>query len=114
MPLEVYLKGMLPLVAIIGLLNGVITPLMYFPAHRLLSSRGFIDSQDEEEHISDHSDYELIPSSDALISMEHLSYTYNGKKNPVLDDVNLQVHKGDFTGCYGGKAAAAKVLCAWL
>ena len=111
LPLEVYLKGMLPLVAIIGLLNGVITPLMYFPAHRLLSSRGFIDSQDEEEHISDHSDYELIPSSDALISMEHLSYTYNGKKNPVLDDVNLQVHKGDFLVVTGESGSGKSSLC---
>ena len=111
LPLEVYLKGMLPLVAIIGLLNGVITPLMYFPAHRLLSSRGFIDSQDEEEHISDHSDYELIPASDALISMEHLSYTYNGKKNPVLDDVNLQVHKGDFLVVTGESGSGKSSLC---
>ena len=44
LPNEVYFAGMLPLVGIIGLLNGVITPVMYFPAYRLFASRGFLDS----------------------------------------------------------------------
>lgn len=41
LPNVVYFTGMLPLVVIIGLLNAVVTPLMYFPALRLFVSEGF-------------------------------------------------------------------------
>ena len=111
LPNEVYFAGMLPLVGIIGLLNGVITPVMYFPAYRLFASRGFLDSAEEKEYISDHRDYELKPASDALISIEHLSYIYNKQKTPVLQDVNLTVHKGDFLVVTGESGSGKSTLC---
>ena len=111
LPNEVYFAGMLPLVGIIGLLNGVITPVMYFPAYRLFASRGFLDSAEEKEYISDHRDYELKPASDALISVEHLSYIYNKQKMPVLHDVNLTVHKGDFLVVTGESGSGKSTLC---
>lgn len=96
LPLNVYVYGMLPFVVIVGALNAVVTPVLYFPALRLFVSRGILDSLEEQEVTSDHSMYDLKPTQDGLISMEHFSYIYNKAKQPVLEDVNLAIHKGDF------------------
>lgn len=111
LPLPVYLYGMLPLVVAIGALNAVITPLMYFPALRLFVSRGILDSLEEREVASDHSMYDLKPSHDGFVSMEHLSYIYNKQKAPVLDDVNLVVNKGDFLVITGESGSGKSSLC---
>lgn len=111
LPINVYLFVMLPAVVVIGALNGIITPLMYFPALRLFVSRGILESLEEREVTSDHSMYELKPSRDGLISMEHLSYIYNKQKVPVLDDVNLVLHKGDFLVITGESGSGKSSLC---
>ncbi|MCH4188204.1 MAG: ATP-binding cassette domain-containing protein [Megasphaera sp.] len=111
LPWPVYVYGMLPLVVVIGALNAVVTPLMYFPALRLFVSRGILDSLEEQEVTSDHSMYELKPSNDSLISMEHMSYIYNKQKTPVLDDVNLVVNKGDFLVITGESGSGKSSLC---
>ena len=61
LPNSVYFAGMLPLVVVIGLLNAVVTPVMYFPALRLFVARGILDSLEEQEVASDHSMYDLKP-----------------------------------------------------
>lgn len=111
LPINVYLFVMLPAVVVIGALNGIITPLMYFPALRLFVSRGILDSLEEREVTSDHSMYDLKPSQDGLISMEHLSYIYNKQKVPVLNDVNLAIHKGDFLVVTGESGSGKSSLC---
>lgn len=111
LPINVYLFVMLPAVVVIGALNGIITPLMYFPALRLFVSRGILDSLEEREVTSDHSMYDLKPSQDGLISMEHLSYIYNKQKVPVLNDVNLAIHKGDFLVITGESGSGKSSLC---
>ena len=55
LPNVVYFTAMLPLVVVIGALNAIVTPLMYFPALRLFVSRGILDSLEEREVTSDHS-----------------------------------------------------------
>ena len=77
LPNVVYFTAMLPLVVVIGALNAIVTPIMYFPALRLFVSRGILDSLEEQEVASDHSMYDLKPAQEGLISMEHLSYIYN-------------------------------------
>ena len=84
---------------------------MYFPALRLFVSRGILDSLEEQEVASDHSMYELKPTQEGLISMEHLSYIYNKQKTPVLDDVNLTVQKGDFLVITGESGSGKSSLC---
>lgn len=111
LPNVVYFTGMLPLVVIIGLLNAVVTPLMYFPALRLFVSRGILDSLEEREVASDHSMYDLRPTQEGLISMEHVSYIYNKQKTPVLDDVTLAIHKGDFLVIAGESGSGKSSLC---
>lgn len=111
LPNVVYFTAMLPLVAVVGLLNGIVTPILYFPALRLFVSRGIIDSLEEQEVASDHSMYDLKPSQDGLVSMEHLTYIYNKQKKPVLDDVNLVIHKGDFLVVTGESGSGKSSLC---
>ena len=111
LPNAVYFMGMLPLVAVIGALNAVVTPVMYYPALRLFLSRGFLDTSGEYMASSDHSVYDLKPSQEGLISMEHLSYIYNKQKKPVLQDVNLAVHKGDFLVITGESGSGKSSVC---
>lgn len=111
LPTVVYITAMLPLVVVIGLLNAVVTPIMYFPALRLFVSRGILDSLEEQEVTSDHSMYELKPTQDGLISIEHLTYIYNKQKKPVLDDVNLALHAGDFLVVTGESGSGKSSLC---
>lgn len=111
LPNVVYFTAMLPLVAIVGLLNGIVTPLLYFPALRLFVSRGIIDSLEEQEVASDHSMYDLKPSKPGLVSMEHLTYIYNKQKKPVLNDVNLVINKGDFLVVTGESGSGKSSLC---
>lgn len=111
LPTVVYITAMLPLVVVIGLLNAVVTPIMYFPALRLFVSRGILDSLEEQEVTSDHSMYELKPTQDGLISIEHLTYIYNKQKKPVLEDVNLALHEGDFLVVTGESGSGKSSLC---
>lgn len=111
LPTVVYITAMLPLVVVIGLLNAVVTPIMYFPALRLFVSRGILDSLEEQEVTSDHSMYELKPTQDGLISIEHLTYIYNKQKKPVLEDVSLALHEGDFLVVTGESGSGKSSLC---
>lgn len=111
LPTIVYLTGMLPLVGVIGLLNGVVTPLMYYPALRLFVSRGVLDSLEEQAVSSDHSQYDLKPAQKGIISIEHVSFTHNKRTVPVLDDVTLAVQKGDFLVITGESGSGKSSLC---
>lgn len=111
LPTIVYVTAMLPLVVVIGLLNAVVTPIMYFPALRLFVSRGILDSLEEQEVTSDHSMYELKPTQDGIISIEHLTYIYNKQKKPVLEDVTLALHRGDFLVVTGESGSGKSSLC---
>ncbi len=93
-PMKVYLFAMLPMVALVGVGNGIITPFLYFPALRLFKSMHYMEETDVED--SDHSGYDLRPSTDGVVSVEHLTYTYPLAKEPALKDVSLSVEKGDF------------------
>ncbi len=93
-PMKVYLYGMLPMVALVGVGNGIITPFLYFPALRLFKSMHYMEETDVED--SDHSGYDLTPSTDGVVSVEHLTYTYPLAKEPALKDISLSVEKGDF------------------
>lgn len=111
LPTPVYVTAMLPLVVAIGALNGVVTPIMYFPALRLFVSRGILDSLEEQEVTSDHSMYDLKPTQEGLISIEHLTYIYNKQTVPVLDDVTMTVQKGDFMVVTGESGSGKSSLC---
>ena len=53
----------------------------------------------------------MKPSVPGLISIEHLTYTYNKQTTPVLDDVSLAVHKGDFLVITGESGSGKSSLC---
>lgn len=114
LPMVVYFTGMIPLVAIVGVLNALVTPVLYFPALRLFVSRGLLDTAQVEKKASDHSQLVLKPTQEGLISLEHVSYIYNRQKTPVLQDVQFTIQKGDFlvlTGASGsGKSSVCKAL----
>jgi energy-coupling factor transport system ATP-binding protein len=111
LPNVVYFTAMLPLVAVVGLVNAVVTPILFFPAQKLFASRGFLDAPETETVTSDHSDYDLKPSQDGIISMEHLSYTYNKQDQPTLQDVNLTIQKGDFVVITGESGSGKSSVC---
>lgn len=106
---NIYINAMLPLVAIIGLVNGVVTPLLYFPAKRLFAKRGFLPSSGEIT--SDHSNYIIEPSQEGKISVEHVNYTYSKATEPSLKDINLVVHEGDFLVITGPAGCGKSTLC---
>ena len=112
-PLKVYLYGMLPAVAMVGVGNGIITPFLYFPALRLFKSMHYMAESDVED--SDHSGLVLHQQQEGVISVEHLTYTYPFSHRKALEDINLAVKEGDFvvvTGPNGaGKTTTFRILC---
>ncbi|MCI1821378.1 MAG: energy-coupling factor ABC transporter ATP-binding protein [Megasphaera sp.] len=110
-PDSVFFNVMLPAVCIIGLINGVTTPVLYYPAEKLFAMRGIIDVKSEEMEVSDHSRFKLSPLREGLISMEHLSYTYNKKSKPALDNISLSIHQGDFLVITGESGSGKSALC---
>ena len=37
----------------------------------------------------------------SLIEIEHLTYSYPGAENPTLNDISIQIEKGDFLAIVG-------------
>lgn len=107
-PMKVYLYGMLPMVALVGVGNGIITPFLYFPALRLFKSMHYMAESDTVD--SDHSGLSLRQSEEGVISVEHLTYTYPFAKEPALKDVSLAVRKGDFVIVTGPNGAGKTTL----
>ena len=107
-PMKVYLYGMLPAVAMVGVGNGLITPFLYFPALRLFKSMHYMAESDAED--SDHSGILLEPEQDGIISVEHLTYTYPFSREAALKDVSLAVEKGDFIVVTGPNGAGKTTL----
>lgn len=110
-PDSVFFNVMLPMVCIIGLINGVTTPVLYYPSAKLFAMRGIVDVKAEESEVSDHREYDLKPSTDALISMEHVSYTYNKQNKPALNDLNLTINQGDFMVITGEGGSGKTASC---
>ena len=90
-PMKVYLYGMLPAVAMVGIGNGIITPFLYFPALRLFKSMHYMAESDVED--SDHSGLVLKQQQEGVISVEHLTYTYPFSKKKALDDMTMEEFK---------------------
>lgn len=111
LPNSVYFNAMLPLVVIIAALNAIVTPVLFFPALKLLKSRGFLSDSKDLAEVSDHSMYELTQQAEGVIAVEHLSYTYNRQEVPALDDVTLHVNKGDFLVITGASRCGKSTLC---
>lgn len=109
MPSAVYLYAMLPMVGLVAVGNAFITPFLYFPARRLLSSASGKEKSKEEPD-SDHSGLLLQASGDGIIEVEHLTYCYPRGERPALEDVNLSVKKGDFTVLTGPNGAGKTTL----
>ena len=107
-PMKVYLYGMLPAVAMVGIGNGIITPFLYFPALRLFKSMHYMAESDVED--SDHSGLVLKQQQEGVISVEHLTYTYPFSKKKALDDVSMAVSKGDFVVVTGPNGAGKTTL----
>lgn len=105
----IYLKGMWPIVLVVGLLNAIVAPLMYYPAKHLFAKRGMVKLADEE--VSSHDGLVLKPSNDAKISIENLTFSYGDEGKPVLKDINLAIQKGDFLVVTGPAGCGKSTLC---
>jgi len=90
LPDNVYMYGMWPMVLIVGALNGAITPILYIPAQRLFSKRG------------------ILPSAEEL---EHVNYYHPKATTPSLENINLDVHDGDFLVVTGPAGCGKSTLC---
>lgn len=110
LPFAVYGGVMWPAVMLVALGNLLLTPLFYFPAQRLLASRGYLP-QSKEGMVSDHSQYDLQASTDALISVEHLTYTYSKADHPAIKDVTIAVEEKDFIVITGPAGCGKSTLC---
>lgn len=109
LPLTVYLFGMWPLVLVVALCNAVVTPLIYMPAHHFFEKQGFVADSKEEE--TSHANYDLKPASQALISVEHVTYYYGSSKSSAIKDVSLVVNKGDFLVITGPAGCGKSTIC---
>lgn len=107
-PMNVYLFGILPAVALVAVGNGIITPFLYFPALRLMKSMHYMS--DSEEDDSDHTGLLLTQKEEGLVSVEHLTYTYPFAERPALEDVSLTIREGDFTVLTGSNGAGKTTL----
>ena len=109
LPDNVYMYGMWPMVLIVGALNGAITPILYIPAQRLFSKRGMLPSTDQLT--SDHSHMTILPERQAKISIEHVNYYHPKATTPSLENINLDVHDGDFLVVTGPAGCGKSTLC---
>ncbi len=107
-PTKVYLYGMLPMVALVGVGNAIITPFLYFPALRLFESMHYMGTSDVED--SDHSRLNLQQNGNGVISIEHLTYSYPFSKGTALKDIVLDVEAGSFTVITGPNGAGKTTL----
>lgn len=111
LPDVVYWNVMIPAVLLVGALNAVITPLLYFPAYHLFLRRGLMEEEDRTKVESDHSQYLLEPEQDGIVSIETVSYTYPKKTNPALSNITLNIKKGDFAVITGPSGSGKSTLC---
>ena len=93
-PISVYLYGILPMVALVGVGNAIITPFLYFPALKLFKSMQYMTESDVED--SNHSHLNLQQKRNGVISVEHLSYSYLFSNAPALENVNINIEQGSF------------------
>lgn len=66
------------------------------------------------DHYKKYDNYLIIPTDEKLpfkngITVKNLSYSYD-KKHPVLDDINLNIKKGEFIGIIGLSGAGKTTL----
>ncbi len=109
LPDNVYMYGMWPMVLVVGALNGAITPILYIPAQRLFSKRGMLPNADQLT--SDHSRLTILPERQAKISIEHVNYYHPKATTPSLENINLDVHDGDFLVVTGPAGCGKSTLC---
>ena len=107
-PISVYLYGILPMVALVGVGNAIITPFLYFPALKLFKSMQYMTESDVED--SNHSHLNLQQKGNGVISVEHLSYSYLFSNAPALENVNINIEQGSFVVITGPNGAGKTTL----
>ncbi len=50
----------------------------------------------------------------SLIEIEHLPYSYPGAENPTLNDISIQIEKGDFLAIVGNNGCGKSTFCKTL
>ena len=107
-PISVYLYGILPMVALVGVGNAIITPFLYFPALKLFKSMQYMTESDVED--SNHSHLNLQQKGNGVISVEHLSYFYLFSNVPALKNVSINIEQGSFVVITGPNGAGKTTL----
>ena len=91
-PISVYLYGILPMVALVGVGNAIITPFLYFPALKLFKSMQYMTESDVED--SNHSHLNL----QHLKKMLELENGTESRVQVVIYDKNSHIQ--DFQPTY--------------
>ncbi|MHA6603288.1 ABC transporter ATP-binding protein [Aerococcus urinae] len=78
------------------------------------TTKRLVQSADYRKQASQIFQSQLPQAAKPLLQTEHLSLTYPGAHNPVLQDVNLELYPGEFVGLVGpsgsGKSSLAKLV----
>lgn len=109
LPTAVYVNAMWPMVLMVSLCNGIVTPLLYVPAKHLFARRGYVT--DKMGTTDSHEGLNIIPAHDAKISIEHFNYYYTKATTPAIKNINLQVNEGDFLVVTGPAGCGKSTLC---
>lgn len=112
---DVFLKGMVPVVGAVALINGTFAQVVYFPAKKLFSR---LSGEVEKKSLRKEEVGELGPQDTTEeereyqgIILDRCSYSFDGKKR-ALDEVSIRIPKGTFMVVAGASGAGKTTLAA--
>lgn len=110
-----FLLGMIPVVAMVAIVNGAFAQIVYFPAKKLFSR---LSGEIEKTNRNQNKEKELGPQDTTEeerkfkgIILDRCSYSFDGKKR-ALDEVSLRIPEGIFMVVVGVSGSGKTTLAA--